>query len=244
MRILGLTVGRNEADRYLTSMLSWAAPLVDELFFFDDRSDDATPEIARAFDVTVAVRGDKVPGLLEHEGRFRQAAWDLMCEAFEPEPGDWVLSVDCDEFVVAGEQPEREALLELTALAETRERDALGVRIHEVFAFSSGWPMVRTDGYWGQIIDKRLIRWRPGGRFADAKLGCGSAPTYTVGRSSLQDQVSILHFGYAHPDDREAKYRRYRAHAGHSPSHIESILGHPVLHRYAEGVVPEVRRAS
>jgi len=46
MRIFGLTVGRNEAGRYLETMLWHMHGIVDNHFFFDDRSDDETVSIA------------------------------------------------------------------------------------------------------------------------------------------------------------------------------------------------------
>ena len=55
--------------------------------------------------------------------------------------------------------------------------------------------------------------------------------------------LTLLHAGYAHPDDREAKYARYSAHAnnGHNDSHIESILAAPSLKGW-NGQMPPIWR--
>lgn len=246
-RILGLTVGRNEAHRYLDSFLAWTTTVVDELFFFDDDSDDTTREMVMGYDVTLAARGFDTPSLLQHEGTFRQASWEAFVEAMHPEVGDWVLSIDCDEFFTTAAASERHVLGELADTGNAAGVLAYELPILEVFGFEpDGWPALRIDGYWAQIRDRRFFAWQPEGLFRDMTLGCGSAPTYTSRQWAHapggDGMARILHFGYADATDRADKHARYQDRAGHNPSHIASILQRPKLSRYPASTVPEVRR--
>jgi hypothetical protein len=70
-----------------------------------------------------------------------------------------------------------------------------------------------------------------GGQFADRVMASGSEPTYVprAPHVSLQN-VWLLHYGYARPEDVAAKYERYTARpGGHSDTHIQSIVAEPQL---------------
>lgn len=206
------------------------AGIFDGHFFYDDRSDDATLEVAIGHGCTVVQRPDDVPAFLEHEGRFRQAAWEAFERAMKPEPGDWVFSIDCDELLLEnGAEPSIREQCEAA-----RGHSALLVTIPECFGFDAdGWPLVRTDGYWGTIRGTRLFSYRRGGRFADKAMGSGSEPGYaSAGHRRRLEGVWLLHVGYARPEDRKAKHARYSVLSGHADSHVESIVREPTLKRW------------
>lgn len=235
MRIFGVVVARNEADRYLDCCLSWHCGFLDDVHFYDDGSTDKTVQLALAHGCKVTQRALNGPLFAEHEGQTRQASWDAFEFAMAPEEGDWVLSFDADEFFVT-EDDEADTIWKLASQAE--QADFVGVKlpIREVFSvvYDGKYlsdPRVRVDGLWAQINGPRLFRYQPGGRFADRAMGCGSQPTYVdAGPFSHPRDAHLLHYGYADPADRKDKHSRYSSmEHGHVNEHIESILQEPTL---------------
>lgn len=229
VRLFGLVVARNEQHRYLASMLAKAMPLVDRLFLLDDRSDDDTAELALAMGCDVWVREPDAPSFFEHEGRFRQSAWESFEAACDPQTGDWVLALDTDEALVGANLVET-LRYQLPVAAAANGVTGLRLHVAEVFGVAEGAPLVRVDGLWGSISGVRLFAYEPEGTFLDRAMGCGSAPTY-VSRGKIEDVVTValLHFGYLDPDDRLEKYERYAGRPGHNEAHVASILQPPAL---------------
>lgn len=214
--IMAHLVMKNEAGRYLAQCLNALAPLVDRIHVFDDRSTDGTPQIAAAAGAEVSIRPVTTPSFLEHEGEFRQAAWEAMGTLPH---GTWVVCLDADEFLTE----------EIRPVAAGMNK---AFKVREVFGFDDGHPLVRIDGYWDRVTAPRLARWEPESEFPDLKLGCGSLPeAIASGSFEIVDYPQILHYGYATQQDREDKYMRYTTHRGHNPRHVQSILHRGRLRR-------------
>jgi glycosyltransferase involved in cell wall biosynthesis len=223
--IYGMICIRNEADRYLETVLAHHVPMLDDLVVYDDCSTDDSARIAARYG-RVITRSWAVPSFAEHESRFREAGWQALVEELEPRHRqDWILCFDADEFLMAPPETVRAAVVESDAAGY----EAIQVRIHEIFDDSEG-PKRRVDGFWGAITAPRLVRYRAGARFLDREMGCGSAPVFSgVACRSFTEQIAIWHLGYLRDEDRLAKYERYVGKPGHSRSHIESILTEPTL---------------
>ncbi len=222
MTLLAHLVARNEADRYLDAAL--AALPTELVHVYDDRSTDATVEVARQHGAVVGTRAADEPSFMEHEGQFRQAAWQSFESCLLPQVGDWVLAVDCDEFLVAS----GDLCLALAAAIEVaRDIGAVGVDlpIPEIWDFCEGQAWQRLDGYWAMLSAPRLFAYQPGGRFVDQAMACGSVPTYVREGFVSQDTcgLAIAHLGYLDPADRVIKYERYSGVPGHSSTHVKSI---------------------
>lgn len=238
-RVVGSIVVKNEADRYLEKALSNALSYLDEIFVYDDRSDDESAEIALSLGCRTVRRPEDKPSFMEHEGEFRQSAWNAFVRVMGLREGDWVFSFDADEFLVADDRSFE------AAISSALQRNASGViiPIPEIFEVNEEGLFARQDGFWGQIRGSRLFPFRHFGFFEDKSMGCGSEPTY-VRNGYLSNQnygITLLHLGYAREEDRVAKYERYSSlpDHGHNSDHIESILKPPVLRKW-EGKVPEV----
>lgn len=249
--ITGLMVTRNEAHRYLKACIDWNIHAFDRLLVFDDASTDATVDIARGRGAEVAPHDRGGPSFLEHEGRFRQASLVALCERGYLTEGDWVFSIDADEFLVStnGVGDTLVGLIRRAAPATM----AIALSVPEVWRIethpASGIVTSasrRVDGYWDTNIAPRLWRVTGTPRMADKKMGCGPAPTYVTTRSTVStSEVEIQHYGYALPEDRQAKYRRYAEMAdhGHNQAHIDSIMTSPQLEK-VEGDLPYVYRGE
>jgi glycosyltransferase involved in cell wall biosynthesis len=222
-RVVGHVVTKDEVHRYLEPCLSWLRGMVDVVHVFDDRSSDDTPVLAAELGALVDVRLRTVASFMDNEMSFRQAGWTAMTRAAEVSEGDWVLSIDADEFLVSSEGPESERVAAVIQDALTYDIDIVGFAVNEVFGYSDGRPTVRGDGFWGNIFADRLTRWSPHARFSAKRANgrdCGSIPF--VNDIPRPDQLvlrsrdlSILHYGYAAGEH------------GHNKAHVRSILQRP-----------------
>jgi hypothetical protein len=224
MRVLGLTVGRNESHRYLLSMLDAATRVLDRRFFYDDRSTDDTVDMAREF-ADVVVRPEHAASFSQDEGMFREGAWRAFEEVMHPELGDWILVIDCDEQLV-GTPSARQALL---ATIEGAGNQPVDLDIPEVFGWDlDGNPLVRLDGFWGTIHAPRLFPYRGGEIFSHGKVGVPAIPAWVMGgqwaHPAVDSELFLMHFGYAEEADHFAKYTRYVGVSGHADSHVQSIM--------------------
>lgn len=233
MKVAHLAV-KDEADRYLEACLSWVTPMVDQVFVWDDRSTDRTVRTSLDYGACVGVRAEGDPSFLEAEGLFRQAGWEEMVDRFKLDDGDWVLTIDADEFPVGD-------LNAAVAEAERYRYSTIRVQIPEVFLLHP--VSQRVDGYWGTIDGFRATQYKSGDQsFRWPGMGCGTVPAY-ADRAWATSKFRIFHYGYALGPDRQAKYDRYTAAGknGHSNRHIESILATPSL-VMLEGELPNVWR--
>jgi hypothetical protein len=247
MRVIGHVVTRNEMDRWLKSALPWLFEICDgNVAVYDDQSDDDIETYAGQLGVSFLRRPDGMPSFSDNEGHFRWAGWQAMERAFRPRRGDWILAVDADELLVtnqAGCGLDEVRLLLADAIGEAEERNqpSVSFEVAEVFAFDDmGWPLVRTDGYWGGITACRLAKWEPQGIFDPRKEGGGSLPSSWSRAINAHEHLELLHLGYARPEDRIAKHHRYRTGTGHNRRHVESILGRPDL-SYWIGMRPPLK---
>ena len=218
MKIFALTVGRNEEHRYLRPMIDNLYGVVDGHFFFDDCSTDGTRDIAWGFGCVVQERSPFICSFAENEGIFRGAAWMAFEHYMHPQLGDWVLVIDCDEFLAAKKTIRLDSMI--------GARQAVCLNIPEVFGFDEdGTPLVRVDRLWGTIHAPLFFAYQPGGDYPQDHFGVPAVPTYVMGEGwDTTDDFALIHFGYANSADHQMKYDRYVGHAGHSNQHVESIL--------------------
>lgn len=231
-RILGMMCVRNEADRYLSDVIDWHS-FLDGIFVYDDQSTDLSRECAAGWGATsVVVRDNSVPAFMQHEGQFRQAAWEQFEISMHPQPGDWVLALDADEFWEPAYGAPRARLDDAVCEAKGAECNGVMLTVVEVFDIDDEcktWR--RTDGFWGTITATRLFAYELGGHIANREMGCGSVPTYVNTAGHPTTTGALAHYGYATPEDRQAKFLRYSNHRnnGHNPTHINSIIEPPSL---------------
>jgi hypothetical protein len=228
VRIFGLTVMKNEAQRYLPEFVEHYQ-FLDEHFFYDDRSSDKSPKMARQASCVVRVRSEASTAFGTNEGIFREDAWKAFETALQPEFGDWVFAVDCDQFLVSRSHRNlREVLEQEAGAAKEVGIGAVMIQIPEIWGYDDeGFPLIRTDGFWDAIKGRRFFAYQRNGRYVHDTLGVPAEPYYvTASQTWLEsNDLVLLHYGYARPEDAQIKYRRYRGKMGHNKDHIESING-------------------
>jgi hypothetical protein len=241
MRVIGHMLTHNELGRYLRTSLPWLAEITNgNILVYDDRSDDGTAEYVNELRLPLVVRTDSTPSFVEDESALRGAAWRALEQSWFPTEDDWILCVDADEFVVSNAM---HATADAAAVRHqieeaAAEASAVTFRVQEVFDRTEArWPLVRIDGYWRDILAPRLMRWRPGGKFHPRREGGGSVPSNWPKATTINSALSILHYGYARPEDRQERLLRYAAGLGHNPVHIASISRPPSLRPWT-GMAP------
>lgn len=217
--LIAQMVGRNEADRYLVPVLDSLKAYVDLIVFTDDSSDDDTPQIASQYG---SVMQTDRPLFNEDEGMLRSLAWSHLEQYANP--GDWVLSIDCDEILYQKQY--------LAGALDQSQYDVLGIMFFHMWTNTQ----YRTDKAWRPNLSHRLYRYFEGGEFKDRKLACGAEPTYVEelirrGRVRWDTGLVMQHLGYMRDEDKIKKYERYMQLDGgmyHSRMHLESILDRQV----------------
>jgi hypothetical protein len=225
-----MIVGPGEADRYLTQVLGRLHSWADAVFVALDReAGEAELEITQAY---ADGWGFTKQTWEDHEGRFRQEAWEMMVNGMNPSPQDHIMLIDADE-VIHEYDMVKEGVRNYPNMR-------LGFQFHEMW----GPTQYRIDGHWKPYNAWVLIPFQHGGRFKDRALACGREPTYAFRVPMMGTPIAkLLHYGYARPRDRRAKYDRYQRLDGgkyHSPSHLESILHTPSLETWTKGGLLDV----
>lgn len=218
MKLLASLIVRNELSRYLKPCIDHLMEFCDEVAVMDDGSNDGSVGWlqSRLGKKNVYARTSSL--FYEHEGRSRQSLLDFTL-GFQP---THVIAIDADEFVSDG------ATL----------RDSLS-DAHEVWRFplQEVWRAneknldVRDDGGWGigsatvwQVPKESRNLW-----IQDSKLACGRDPMFVRKSRSfpVNGNVSLLHFGWANQQQRDARYNRYVEHDSgnfHNKRHLDSIM--------------------
>lgn len=219
-----MIVGPGEADRYLWDVLKRVWLWADVVHVALDASSGEKEE------EVVAAGADSWERLpirwIDHEARFRQAAWEGMVEARQPTEEDFIFLIDADEVVHDYEM--------VGQAAKSYPGQRIGFTFHEMWSFTH----YRTDRLWRPYPAWVMIPFRHGGRMRDRPIACGREPTYANGLPKGPIVSDLLHYGYARESDRKAKYDRYMAVDGgrfHNPEHLKSILYSPDLVEWTKG---------
>ena len=202
MRCVAAIVARNEADRYLDSVLSHLRPLCDEILLLDDQSTDGTAELGRSHGCQVKVR--QGAPLWGQESTARQDLWRWGAEVAED---GWLLICDADQELVAP-APVWQTLCTSWVCSAW------------AFPLYDTWDTPtthRTDGYWAAYRHKRPWLFRPSRSgpqvWSDRGVHPGHAPQadWIVGRAP--ESVWWRHRGYERRADRAVKLAQYTAEA-------------------------------
>lgn len=212
-RIHGVTVCKNEADRFLLSCLKWNSRFCDTLFVYDDQSDDNSVDLASRY-AEVVVRPDSVATFLVDESEFRQAGWDAFQEKMLPQKGDFILAFDLDEFWYGPS---------LRDIGRDWDYSFSGGIIKRPEMWSYANPLVRVDDLWKTIENIRFWPFQEGGVFRKQDLAGGSHPLYAAVKTTRIPGF-LLHYGYSSAVDRQTRYERYINRGGHNTRHIKTIV--------------------
>lgn len=225
MKLVGSLIVRDERSRYLSECIGHLRDFCDLVVVLDDGSTDGTAEWLRdnTDEKMVVQYLDSEDGFFAgHEGRKRQKLLELTLNQLP----DWVLSIDADEFV---DRPD------LVRAYCDGPRQVGTLDMEEVWKIGQHGLFIRIDGGWRPhavpcLWSAKLSGYRGRAlRIQDRALACGREPE-AVRRlfpRARPTGSSILHFGWANPAERAARYERYvTADSGkyHQNAHLLSIM--------------------
>lgn len=223
MKLVASMIVHNEVWRYLPHTIAHLRDFCDEIVVLDDASDDGTSEwLIEQADEQLLVARNPTPEFFVHEGRARQR---LLDNTLARKPTH-VLAIDADEFISDGS----------AVRARLRDRAAaFTLLMEEVWDASGDVLRVREDGGWRAHPIPCLYAIPRGGpdlRIQNRALACGREPqaVQRYARRAPATGESILHFGWANPAERQARYDRYAVADGgrfHANAHLLSILWPP-----------------
>jgi glycosyltransferase involved in cell wall biosynthesis len=216
--VLAMLPVHNEADRYLTKVLTQLSQLCDSIVVYDDASTDQTSAVCAAFPKVQYFRGD-VAWFGRDESQLRHHLW-LLATAYRP---DWILALDADELF------EERVYDEWPGLFVQDEYEAVAFRL---FDFWKSTTHVRVDGAWNpwRRFSPLLVRYRPElpDAFLNQPLHCGRFPVAYQSLITFQSHLRVRHYGWADSADHLRKYLFYRerdlAMRGRVDPHTESVL--------------------
>lgn len=223
--ILGMVV-RDEADRYLDEVLIKARRYVDELVILDDHSVDDTPSICEDHGATVYPYPSVESEFMTREHQVREYLWRY-CLPRHARRGDWILSIDADEIVQEGFKDYKDKLMSQESV------NNFSMQIYEAWGARD---RIRIDRAWNPLGKHSpvLSRWLPMVNYKFHLLGLhsGRVPANQPG-PLVPSGFSILHLGWADPEDIPRKYERYTS-MDPDPhplmqAHYDSILLEPTL---------------
>lgn len=229
MIVCGMIVGPGEGDRYLSQMLAKAGEWADVIVLVADHVDEKTQAIIdEAHDSTYRLFSYSIPApapsFITDESYVRNGLMMALDHVLRPD--DLVVILDADEQLNDRERPVRTALERLVAPPR-------GIRAWSMWflhLWDESGTHYRVDGGWAPAQQFRIYRHRHDARIDPRPLACTAIPPSAQPRAEAA--LEVLHWGYARPDDRQAKHDRYMTIDGgryHSRAHLESILTEPVL---------------
>lgn len=194
---------KNEEKRYLSRVLKCLIGHIDEAVIIDDCSNDCTVDICKKSLAGIPLHFiENKESMFANEISLRKLQWD---ETLKTSP-EWILSLDADEVLEEGFWKEFKIIM--------RNQKSEKVLFHLYDMWNE--TQYREDSFWNahQKVSPFLLYYHPDFQYEwkEAPQHCGRFP-YNCGLAPRNEvhnvQNRIQHFGWATPEDRLDKYKRY-----------------------------------
>lgn len=196
--LIGAMLVRNEEGRYLERVLEQMAKICDKIIVLDDCSTDRTREICKDYGAEV------YPSIRSYWGtnelKQRKLLWELATH--EAQFGDWILCLDADETF---DKPE--LLRDYIQKAEAAGCNSLSFPLYDMWDadhYRDDYYWQAHNGVWPFCVKYEDVDYF----WKETPLHCGRFPMNAVNRMA-SCPIRIQHWGWARPEDRQAKYERY-----------------------------------
>lgn len=229
-------LAKNEADKYLRPVLERCLTFSDTVLLLDDRSTDATPQIATEMGCQVRTRSILKDPAWGKETPARQELWDWAAEVCGPT--GWVLICDADMMLHGDPRPYTMSwevnawawpLLDLWDSETTYRVDgpwALGPRNPRAWMFKPSAAAGLQLQFGRPDTMGRQTSYTP--QWGDRGIHVGHMPGNFPMVGAVAQDLVWHHYAYLTPAHRQAKYQQYLSVADQlSPAeraHAESII--------------------
>lgn len=191
---------KNEANNFLTEVLTSAIEYVDEVVIIDDASDDNTVEVCESILKNIPHRIIKnKESMFSVEYKLRMKQWR---ETLKSNP-DWILFMDADDLF------ETKMKTTIRHLVSNKDVDLYCFRYFDMWDKNH----YRSDEFWQGHLNYRpmLLRYQPNFpyRFRKTKQHCGTLPKNVKILNYCNSDVRCKHLGWSREIDRKRKYDRY-----------------------------------
>ena len=239
-KLITQTIIKNEEKRFLSKWLDMLATIADVAVIYDDCSDDKTADIIDTF-----IKEKKLPWKLvrgseslfsTNESKLRRLLWDEVRTVSRH--GDWVLTIDSDEFDTGDIKQYKQKLL-------NTPESVLSISFKKIETWDEE-NNYRIDGLWSNYFTRMF-------RFIDVDFGykdreglhCPSIPVYALSaKNSMCSDLSIFHRGYETKEMRQSKYEFMKNNADPNDAinynHVLSCIEPPELKKFEQGIYDEL----
>lgn len=198
--VVGILI-KNEADRYLDRVINNICLFADELVVLDDQSSDNTLSMLRELVPIPLFIYQNYNADFSNEIVLRKMLYEKVLARVP----DWFMIIDADEVYHGASRAVFESLM------AQDEVDVWGFRLYDMWDEEH----YRADRLWKahEFYSWMLVRRVPGFQPAwrETPQHCGRLPSnarlLTQRGSEL---LKIKHYGWARPEDRVKKYKRYQ----------------------------------
>lgn len=193
---------RNESSRHLKTVLRQTTAYIDHAVILDDASEDNTSLLCREIlqGIPLTLHSNKEP-LFHNEILLRKQLWEM---AIYTNP-EWIIILDADEMF---EEDAPKQLREL--LTHSLDTDYFSFRLYDLWTETH----YREDSLWQAHKWYRpfIARNIPGfqGEWQETPQHCGRFPKNIMELRGGSSPLRIKHLGWLKPQDRLAKYYRYK----------------------------------
>nr|WP_207643909.1 glycosyltransferase [Desulfosporosinus acidiphilus] len=193
---------RNESDRYLERVLKQATEYIDQAVILDDASVDNTVHLCRELlrGIPLTLHSNHKP-MFHNEIFLRKQLWEMALSS----NSEWIVILDADELF---EENAPSHLREL--LKYSQDVDYYSFRLYDLWTETH----YRDDSLWQAHHWYRpfIVRNVQGfqAKWRETPQHCGRFPVNIIELRSAASPLRIKHLGWIRPQDRLAKYYRYK----------------------------------
>lgn len=193
---------RNESGRHLEKVLTQTTEYIDHAVILDDASEDNTVELCEKIfkGIPLTLFSNKEP-LFHNEILLRRQLWEM---AVRTNP-EWIIILDADELF---EENSSEKLREL--LSNSSQVDYLSFRLFDLWSETQyrDDPLWQAHKWYRPFIVRNIPDFQA--QWQETPQHCGRFPKNIMDLRGDTSPLRIKHLGWVRPQDRLAKYYRYK----------------------------------
>lgn len=220
MKIIGLTLIKNEEKKFLKEWIDNNEEIMDFHIFLDNGSNDNTIDIIKNTYKTKHVIISDQKEFASNEQYLRNKLWEE-CRKYATDK-DWICVIDADELL------DKKQMILLKKDLPTFNQKIEGIKFNLLDMWND--KEFRYDGMWSPSKYPLMFRYKNEKYSSESKfsnkLHAGRNPEYVDDKKFIHSHINILHMPYTSDKLRKEKYNFYTKNAPNNilKNHALSIL--------------------